>query len=251
MLKIKRERGRAIITFLLLVAVGAAYVRGRAVSAMPIFARRLGVPCSTCHTSPPRLNETGYRFRAAGYRMPAEIGKSGEKKPFNFFDYNGVRLQARYDASQTKTGPEVTQNNKFMLYAVELYGFTGAWGKYLSSNLKATILPEKASATEDRVKVEGNVKVTVGDKKRFFEVRGGVPYPMEGFGASDAAITNTRPYLQDNAANFNQTTFFTPGKVHQPGATFGYYQGRTTIRALVLAGMRFEDEQNLGPFGRR
>jgi hypothetical protein len=247
--KIKRERARAIFTLLLLIAVGPAYVRGRAVFAMPMFARKLGVSCSTCHTSPPRLNETGYRFRAAGYRMPAEIGKSGEKKPFKFFDFNGVRLQARYDATHTRIGPEVTQKNNFSLYAVELYAFTGAWGKYLSSNLKATILPEKASDTEDRFRVEGNAKVTLGDRKRFFEVRGGVPYAMEGFGASDAAITNTRPYLQDNAANFNQTTFFAPSKAHQPGATFGYYQGRSAIQVIIRAGMRFDD-QNPDAIGR-
>ena len=250
MLKIKRECARALFTLSLLVGA-AAFSGGRAAFAMPMLARKLGVPCSTCHTSPPRLNETGYQFRAAGYRMPAEIGKSDDNKSFNFFDYNGVRLQARYDATHTRTGPDVTQNDNFIFYAVELYALTGAWGKYLSSNLKATILPEKASATEDRVKVEGNVKLTFGGEKRYFEIRGGVPYPLEGFGASDAAITNTRPYLQDNAANFNQTTFFTPWKVHQPGATFGYYQGRTAIRALVLAGMRFKDEQNLDPLGRR
>jgi hypothetical protein len=234
MTEIKRECVRAIFTLLLLVA--AAYVRGKAVFAMPMFARKLGVPCSTCHTSPPRLNETGYQFRAAGYRMPADIGKSDEKKPFNFFDYNGVRLQARYDAAHTRIGPDATQKNKFSLYAAELYSFTGAWGKYLSSNLKATIFPEKPSDTEDHLRVEGNVKVTVGGEKRFFEVRAGAPYPMEGFGASDAAITNTRPYLQDNAANFNQTTFFAPWKVHQAGATLGYYQGRTSIQALMRGG---------------
>jgi len=168
--------------------------------------------------------------------MPAEIGKGGENKPFNFFDYNGVRLQARYDATHTRIGPDSTQKNKFSLFAVELYPFTGAWGKYLSSNLKATIFPEKPSATEEHLRVEGNVKVTVGGEKRFFEVRAGAPFPMEGFGASDAAITNTRPYLQDNAANFNQTTFFAPSKVHQAGATFGYYQGRTAIQALLRGG---------------
>jgi hypothetical protein len=232
--RIKRECVRAIVTLLLLVA--SAYDIGNAVFAMPMFARKLGIPCSTCHTSPPRLNETGYQFRAAGYRMPSEIGKSDEKKPFNFFDYNGVRLQGRYDATNTRIGPDSTQKNKFSLYAMELYAFTGAWGKYLSSNLKATIFPEKPSDTEDHLRVEGNIKLTVGGEKRFFDVRAGAPYPMEGFGASDAAITNTRPYLQDNAANFNQTTFFAPWKVHQAGATFGYYQGRTAIQALMRGG---------------
>jgi len=248
MLKKKRSRVRRIFILLLLVAGGAAYASGRGVLAMPLFARRLGVPCSTCHTSPPRLNETGYQFRTAGYRWLSNLGKKGEKKPFDFFDYNGVRLQGRFDATQTSTGPVSTQKNNFNLYAVELYAFTGAWGKYLSSNLKTTIFPKKPSDTEDHLRVDGNVKVTVGSKKRFFEVRAGDPTPMEGFGASDVSITNTRPYLQDNAANFNQTTIFTPWKIHQPGATFGYFQGRTSIQALMRAGMRFDDAQKLNPF---
>src|SRR5262247_4632618 len=120
MLKMNRKKIRELTTLTLLIVGAAVCVGRRPVFAMPLFARRLGVPCSTCHTSPPRLNETGYQFRAAGYRMPAEIGKSGEKKPFNFFDYNGIRLQARYDASQTRTGPDVTRNDDFILYAVEL-----------------------------------------------------------------------------------------------------------------------------------
>jgi hypothetical protein len=119
---IKRTRARSIFTLLLLVAGAAAYGGCGVVFAMPLFARRLGAPCSTCHTSPPRLNETGYKFRAAGYRMPEEIGKGGENRPFNFFDYNGVRLQGRLDATSTKIGPDATQKNKFSLYAVELVG---------------------------------------------------------------------------------------------------------------------------------
>src|SRR5262245_50985032 len=62
---------------------------------MPMFARRYGVPCSTCHTSPPRLNETGFRFRAAGYRMPEELGKPIENKNFKITDHIGFRLQPR------------------------------------------------------------------------------------------------------------------------------------------------------------
>jgi len=219
---------------------------------MPFFARKLGVPCSTCHTSPPRLNETGYQFRAAGYRMPAEIGKGGEKKPFNFFDYNGIRLQARYDATRARTGPDAPHSNNFNLFAAEFYAFTGAWGKYLSSSIKTTIYPEKSYDTEDHVRVEGNIKATVGNEKRFFEVRAGVPHPMEGFGASDTTISGTRPFLQENAANFNQTTFFTPWNFHQSGVTFGYYQGRTAVRALLLSGVRLHNDKDaLEPFGRK
>ncbi|MGC8654477.1 MAG: hypothetical protein ACP5US_10865 [Candidatus Kryptoniota bacterium] len=43
---------------------------------MPNFARRYNMECTACHTVIPRLNEFGYQFRAAGYRMPEEIGKT-------------------------------------------------------------------------------------------------------------------------------------------------------------------------------
>ena len=252
MLKMNRNSIRTLFTLSLLITGAAACGGRQPVFAMPLFARKLGVPCSTCHTSPPRLNETGYRFRAAGYRMPAEIGKGDEKKSFNFFDYNGIRLQARYDATRARTGPDAPHSNNFNLFAAELYAFTGAWGKYLSSNIKATIYPEKSYDTEDHLRVEGNIKATVGNENRFFEVRAGVPHPMEGFGASDVTITDTRPYLQENAANFNQTTFFTPWNFHQSGVTFGYYQGRTAVRALLLSGVRLHNDKDaLEPFGRR
>jgi hypothetical protein len=62
-----------------------------------MFARKLGVPCQTCHTTIPRLNETGYKFR--GFRLPEMIGKS-EEKVFEA-DYFSARLQARYDTQVT------------------------------------------------------------------------------------------------------------------------------------------------------
>src|SRR5262245_7762494 len=246
-----RQSMRALQVFSVVVVGVVSYGTSKRAIAMPIFARKLGVSCSTCHTSPPRLNETGYEFRAAGYRMPAEIGK-GDDKPFKFFDYNGVRLQARYDATRSRTGRDAPHAHNFNLFAAEIYAFTGSWGKNLSSNLKATIYPEKSFDTEDHLRVEGNLKLTVGNENRFFEVRAGVPHPIEGFGASDVGITNTRPYFQENPANFNQTTVFTPWGFHQAGTTFGYYQGRTAIRALLLAGVRLHDtDHELEPFGRK
>ena len=41
---------------------------------IPAFARKLNVSCNHCHTTIPRLNRTGYRFRAAGFRLPEDIG---------------------------------------------------------------------------------------------------------------------------------------------------------------------------------
>src|SRR5437867_13088330 len=93
--KLKRKLFVVLCAILVIVAV---HVGKREASAIPMFARRYGVGCMTCHTSPPRLNETGYKFRAAGFRMPEEIGKSTGDRPFKITDHVGFRLQPRYDA---------------------------------------------------------------------------------------------------------------------------------------------------------
>src|SRR5262247_1802288 len=77
----------------MVLLLGILVVSGEC-SAMPMFARRYNVPCSTCHTSPPRLNETGYRFRAAGFRMPEELGHALEGKQ-DLLNHIGFRLQPR------------------------------------------------------------------------------------------------------------------------------------------------------------
>ncbi|MEW6208840.1 MAG: hypothetical protein AB1631_10770 [Acidobacteriota bacterium] len=231
------------------LAVLVTHTAQKKAYALPLFARRLGVSCATCHTSPPRLNETGYKFRAAGYRMPEEIGKGGENKPFKLTDYSGVRLQARFDATRFRTGQDDDDRVHFNLFAAEFYTLYGPWGGNLSSNLKATIYPEESVDTENHLRVEGNLKLTLGNDKRFFEIRGGVPHPMEGFGASDVAITNTRPYFQETPANFDQSTFFTPWNFHQAAVTVGYYQGRNSVRAMLLEGIRLHTDGQ--PFGRK
>ncbi len=40
------------------------------VQAVPHFARKYDVGCTTCHVLPPKLNRFGEAFLARGYRMP-------------------------------------------------------------------------------------------------------------------------------------------------------------------------------------
>lgn len=58
--KILRAAGLATVLLVLLY---------RPVSGTPQFARTHRVDCSHCHSAPPRLNEQGLRFLAAGYRL--------------------------------------------------------------------------------------------------------------------------------------------------------------------------------------
>jgi len=204
--------------------------------AMPMFSRKLGVSCATCHISPPRLNETGYRFRAAGFRMPEMIGEKDEA-PFNFWDYISGRVQVRYDAIRTKVGAQKTTSHDTVLQAVEIYPFTGSWGKYLSTNFKVTFAPDKDPAIEN-----ANFKVNVGNAKRYFSVRAGIFHPFDGFGASDSPATISRPLFQTSTANFNENTFFTTWGFDQAGAEVGFDYRKTSIRAAVLNGLVLDDK---------
>ena len=55
---------RWVVSSLVLVALAEP------VSALPIFARRYGTSCLTCHVMPPKLNAFGIAFRNNGFRIP-------------------------------------------------------------------------------------------------------------------------------------------------------------------------------------
>lgn len=50
--------------------LGVLVVAPRTADAIPAFARKYGFDCSMCHSSYPRLNDLGARFRDNGYRLP-------------------------------------------------------------------------------------------------------------------------------------------------------------------------------------
>src|SRR5215471_18254476 len=104
---------------LILWMFGLSLLISRSTKAMPMFARKYGVPCSTCHTTAPRLNETGYRFRAAGFRMPEELGRKSEET-FDIFDYLSTRVQFRTGVSRTKIGPVTTTDHETLIQAFEI-----------------------------------------------------------------------------------------------------------------------------------
>ena len=237
------------------LAALAFHAEKKDAKAIPMFARRYGVPCSTCHTSAPRLNETGYQFRAAGFRMPTEIGKpAGGDHPFKVTDHIGFRLQPRYDVTRTSVGSQSHTAQRARFFAGEGYLWYAPISKYFSSNVKVTIWPDEDNETELTERVEGTLRFTYGNADKFIDIRGGVPHPHEGFGGSEAyVVSDTRPFIHElRSANFNQDTFFTPDGFHQAGGSVGYYHKRSTIRLQVTDGIRVRDHDGkLQPFGRR
>src|SRR5712691_4655406 len=76
-----------------LVPLAFALISCHDAQAVPAFARKFVVSCVACHTTPPRLNETGYRFRAAGFRWPEAIGSKEREERFDLLDYMSARIR--------------------------------------------------------------------------------------------------------------------------------------------------------------
>ena len=214
---------------------------GRKVDAVPAFSRRFAVSCSACHTTPPRLNETGYRFRAAGFRWPEAIGIKESSERLDILDYMSARIQVRFRAKSSKIGSTKTSNVEGLkLQALELYPFIGSWGKYFSTNTKVTFAPGTAPTVENAY-----LRATIGNQNRFFSVRAGIFHPFDGYGAADSPATISRPFFQTTPSNRDGSTFFTTWGFDQPGAEVGLDYGRTSVRAALLKGLvlRKEDGQ--------
>ena len=67
--------------------------------AIPYFARKYDTGCSTCHTTVPKLNQTGLDFRASGYRLPGYE----DHKTIPLAAWIGGRYENRPDAGVDKT----------------------------------------------------------------------------------------------------------------------------------------------------
>jgi len=87
-------------------------------SAIPVFARKYGVNCTMCHSSFPRLNDFGARFRANGYRLPGRenIERTVLESPAPL----ALRTSAGYNYALLRNPPTPGGDNK--LSAVELNG---------------------------------------------------------------------------------------------------------------------------------
>ena len=238
----------------LVIGVGAMFVTSRA-EAMPMFARKLGVGCATCHTTIPKLNETGYRFRAAGFRMPSDIGKAEPEKKLELGDYFSARIQSRYDTQATNQpngapiancpanvcGPRTT-TNAFSFMEATLYPLTGSWGKYWGSLSELSVSPEDVFEIENAY-----IRFVTGDENAFFSARAGVFHPWEGFGASDRPASNARPLFQTvpiSAGGRAIPYVFQSWGLDEAGAEVGADVNKLSVRFAVLGGtlMRWEEE---------
>jgi hypothetical protein len=225
-------------------------------NAMPLFARRYNVACSFCHTTIPRLNGTGYKFRAAGFRMPEDIGKESTKK-FELGDFFSARIQARFDVQATNqpNGAAVanleagapgkrTTTIAPSFQEATIYPLTGSFGKYFGALSELSVSPEDFFEVENAY-----LRFVVGTENTFFTSRVGVFHPWEGIGASDRPASNARTLFQTSglsAGGRGVPYVYQPWGLDEVGAEVGGEFDQLSVRAAILGGtfMRWEEEAN-------
>lgn len=201
--------------------------------AMSQFARRYGVSCSVCHTTIPRLTPAGYKFRAAGFRMPDELGK--EAKFNGLKDLFSGRIREEFKVKNNNGDVTSTQ---FSFHELTLYPVTGAVGKWWGS------LTELTFAVDEKPEVENayiKAAVPKGDDW-LFTARAGIFHPFEGYGASDRPISNYRPQFQVGFPKHK--AFASPVRLwqdDQEGLELGASYKDARLTAAILNGFNTKD----------
>ena len=197
--------------------------------ALPQFARKYHMPCTGCHDALafPRLNDVGYKFRRAGFRMPENIGKD-ELQDYTVDNY----LSARVIADNTTTvvhqsGSTDTQNTwtgEFHLYAL-----CGSFQKYFATETEVTVSPDAGAEVENAY-----VRFVYGDQHLWFEARAGIFHAFEGLGASDRSLGPSLPLIFDLTPNENQDTLMRMAELNRIGAEVGLQWEETSLSLEVV-----------------
>lgn len=91
---------------------------------VPMFARMYSYNCTMCHDPGyGQLNKFGFKFRAAGYRIPSDIGKDMNGGKYDFTNYITARFSAgaNYTTKTNADGTAVNDTAAFTLGGASLY----------------------------------------------------------------------------------------------------------------------------------
>ena len=226
-------------------------------SAYANFARRYGVSCSVCHVSFPQLNDVGYKFRVAGYRMPDEIG--ADAKWSNWGDNASLRFSENYNVASTKGNKSSTpETNGFANSGLETYPLEGAFGKYVAANDEVDFAAGKTNTTKGTA---GSVSMSTLNllatlpltTDSFVTFRTGLMSGFQGYGASDRGVGNVSPTFKPTPNQVQPgpgkvTSFTYPGfAASGEGLEIAYNWKGTHVSAQVVNGYNsFNNSPNQG-----
>ena len=202
---------------------------------IPAWARKYNVNCSACHTpAMPRLNETGMRFKWAGYRMPEEIGEAVEVGKVQ--NYLAAGATAVYEYDKTEDAP--TNTSAFSLPAIAVF-YAGPFGKNFSGFFELDHGPD------NEIERIAQVSGLWGKEHSYGGVRlGQMHYLAEwGLAGFDRPIGISTPLAVDGP--ITASTPFGFGE-HQLGAEAFYVYGSNRLSAQILNGVNPEGAGAVG-----
>jgi len=95
---------------LAIIAAGA-----RTADSLPLFTRRLGLPCAHCHSAPPALNAVGLAFAQNGYRLPNTEQPRTRAVPLSVVGHAALEIEHRRFATRAPSAPELLSDNDLRL----------------------------------------------------------------------------------------------------------------------------------------
>jgi hypothetical protein len=193
--------------------------------ALPMFARKYHMECAGCHDNLvfPRLNDVGFKFRRAGFRMPENIGKD-ELSDFDVSDYFSASAQATYSVTHDDSGTL----NGFALDELSLRPITGSFQKYFASQIEIDM-------NADGIEIaNAYVRGVWGDGDKWLSSRFGVFHAVEGYGAMDRPIGLSAPLFEMMSPNNGQDTLTMVIGHDRVGADVGVMVDNTSVSLEVL-----------------
>ncbi len=201
-------KSKAMMLPLLALAVQAIITISSSTSlAIPAFARKEDVNCMVCHSAVPKLNRTGFEYRAAGYRMPDKIGVDTTTKDL------GQMMSARASVAASRTDANTGTNganigtNTFTSTGGSIYALAGSWGTNFGSlvefglsskTVKGTTGTALSGTTYPATSAPsisvGNAMIrgAFGTEEAHWNFRAGQMHVNEGFGAQDSSLASSQ-----------------------------------------------------------
>jgi hypothetical protein len=124
------------------VIVSALIIVKPEARAVPSYSRQTGLPCASCHFTPPELNAFGRKFKLDGYVFTTKPEITDEKKDHNaaLKLLEAFPLSVVFDTSftSTKSPQPTTQNGNFQFPQDVSLFLAGAWGSHVGSFAQVT-----------------------------------------------------------------------------------------------------------------
>jgi hypothetical protein len=196
--------------------------------AMPMFARKYKMDCTGCHAAVPRLNFTGFKFRAAGFRMPWEIDKPQQDDNILHLE-NYTAFVAFINGNFGVTSNQSPGGAQLNVQEADVHPLTGSWGANWSSGIEVDFLPDGTVSLNQAL-----LGFTSGTADSFWTAQAGVIPNYLGYGPLDRSLAVSVPLILSNSAsNSVQDMLFNWAGPRAAGVTGSYWIGDTFLAASV------------------